>query len=149
MLGAAPIDTLPDRVDALRSALQTAMPSRVHKSGYRRDLDDHEIEELEAGVVQLIALSENDYADSPGKIATEGTLSVAVVLQLKVDEHDDGTQVEDAELAAAEQFKSFVRAGVAGLGLTLVEIRTSEQQATPYGFVVAQINAGPPRDNLT
>lgn len=148
-MGPAAITDNPARVAALQAAIRTHWPARVFKTGYRRAFDDHAPEELEAGVLQLLVAEESDFSNNLGMEATEGTLSVALVLHLQVDIADDGTQVQAAELAAGEEIKAFVRAGVTGMGLTLESLVTSTQQETPYGYVVAQINAGPPRDNLT
>jgi len=148
MFGTAAIEDSAKRMAALRAALQAAMPSRVHKTGYQRDIADHAPEELRAGVVMLVVGQESDFNDSVGMEAREGTLSVALVLHLMVEGDSDGASVEAEELAACQQIKQFVRAGVPGIGLTLANIYQSAQQETPYGYVVAELRAGPPRNNV-
>jgi len=148
MIGPTPIDDLPGKVAALRSALQKAMPNRVHKDGYRRDIDEHLPDELRDGVVMLVAGTESDYSDRLGMEAREGDLRLALVIEFRIDADDDGAEVERQELAMAEEIKDFVRAGVPGIGLDLGSIYTSSQQITPYGFVVAELIAGPPRHTL-
>jgi hypothetical protein len=147
MFGVTAIDDNPGRLNALRAAAEAAMPSYQHKTGFRRDITEHADYELDAGVIMVVAGEENNFSQQMGMEAREGTLSIALICQFKVDESDDGTQVEQRELAIGEEFKSFVRAGIKGMSLELVTIVTSALQVTPYGFVVAQINAGPPRSN--
>jgi hypothetical protein len=147
MFGVPAIDDNPGRLKALRAAAEAALPSYQHKRGYRRDFSEHELQELKAGVIQLITGEESNFSQQIGMEARGGTLSIALICQFLVDESDDGLQVEQRELLIGEEFKSFVRAGVKGMSLELVTIVTSAQQMTPYGFVVAHINAGPPRSN--
>lgn len=147
-MGPDKIDTLPAKMAAVRAALATAMPTRIHKAGYQRDFDEHRSAELRAGVVQVVAGDESDYSQQLGRTATEGTFTLAVVIQLLSEETDDGSQIEAAELAAGEDLKAFVRTGITGLDIGLERLTFSAQQETPYGFTVAQITAGPPRDNL-
>jgi hypothetical protein len=96
----------------------------------------------------LTAGAETDYSDQQGMEAKEGTLSVGLVAHLMVRNDADGKTVEAEEIAIIKEIKQFVRTGVPGIGLELASAVLSGQQATPYGFVVAQINAGPPADNV-
>ena len=148
MFGTAPIDDNAARMAAVRAALKTAMPSRVHKTNYLRDISEHRDHELKLGVVMLVAGIENDFSAQPGMEAREGTLAMVLVIQFEVGRDADGEAVETQELAISSEIKTFVRAGVAGIGLTLGSIQMSAQQETPYGYVVAQLNAGPPLHNL-
>ncbi len=148
MFGTEPIDDSLARMAAIRAALKTAMPGRVHKTSYRRDIGEHDHGELRAGVVMLVVGQENDFSDLQGLEAREGTLSVALVFHCRVEDDDAGEGVEAVELGMCAEIKNFVRAGVAGIDLTLETLYQSAQQDTPFGFVVAQLSAGPPRTNV-
>lgn len=148
MFGKSAIDDLAGRMSAIRAALQTAMPSRVHRTSFRRGLDEQDRNELMAGVVMAVSSAESDFSTVQGMEAREGTQSIAVIVQFRVEGDEDGEGVEAEEFEICAQIKDFVRTGVAGIGLELVELVHSAQQETPYGYVVAQLNAGPPRDNL-
>lgn len=148
MFGITPIDDSPSRMTAIRAALKTAMPDRLHQTSYKRDFDEFETHELKAGVVVLVSGGETNFSHQVGMEAREGTLSIALVIQFQVEGDDDGEMVEEQELTISEEIKTFVRAGVPGIDLTLDSLLHSAQQETPYGYVVAQLNAGPPRSNL-
>lgn len=141
-LGVTNIDRMDDRLAAVRAALCTAMPDRVHKTGYRRMHDEHEPEELQVGVVSIVSAGETNYNDSPGMIAREGVQTMAIVVHLSAYHDDDGEAVEAAELDACEEIKAFVRTGVPGMTIRLVSLQHSAQQMTPLGYVTAQIEAG-------
>lgn len=148
MIGTPFIEDLGERAAALRAALKTAMPRRIHKKAFNEDFAAHQDEELQQGVVMFSFGSENDYSQQPGMEAKEGTSSNVILVQFIGLDDSDSAAIEDEEFVIAAQIKNFVEIGVPGLGLNLVSITSSAQRSTPYGWVLAQLDAGPPLDNL-
>ena len=148
MFNKVAIDDSAMRMTAIRAALETAMPSRVHKTSFLRSFEDHERAELLEGVVMVVSGEEGDFNTRHGMEAREGTQSIALVVQIEVPGDNDGEAVEAEEFAIIKEIKAFVRTGIDGIGLDLERVYQSSQQETPYGYVVAQLNAGPPRETL-
>lgn len=138
------IERMDDRMDAIAAALLLALPTRVVKRSLKH-YTEHSAADLAAGVVTLVSAGEGSYNPGLGMVAKEGTHRVLLIGHLKVAEGQDGEDIEAAELDLAEEIKAFVRAGVTGTSLRLDRIEHSRQLENPYGWLVAYIDAGPPR----
>ena len=145
---AAALDRLDDRLNAIEAALTTALPTRVIKRAYYRHVQDQAPADLDAGVVMLVSSGESGYRKGVGLVAREGTQDVLLVCHLRVAETASPQDIEAAEIVLIEEIKSFVRAGVAGMTLLLDRVQHSRQQAHPYGWVVATLQAAPPGSNV-
>lgn len=152
-MGPTPIERMDDRLDALQAALvafYAALPEgerRVVKRGLK-DYREHANADLAKGVVTLVSDSEAGFSTRFGEVARKGAQTVLLVGHLKVAETADPAAVEVLELDMVEQLKTFVRAGVAGIGLLLNDIQTSRQLDHPYGWFVMSITAGPPLSTI-
>jgi len=143
------ISRMDDRLDAIETALVTALPTRPVKRSLLKHYSDYSDQELADGVVILLSAGERDYNNKPGMIAKEGTHRIILIGYLKLNEKASQPQdVEAAELDLIEEIKAFVRAGVSGTTLLLDNVQHSRQLEFPYGWVVAYIDAGPPNMNL-
>ena len=149
-MGPDMIDSMPARMDAVKAAMDAAaaLQLRVIKRSYLRDYDSHSQAELSQGVITLISNGEGNYKRGQGMVAKEGTHRLMMIGHLKVSEQLDGEQqglaVEAMEMAMIEEIKTFARAGVPGMGLSVESVQQSRQQAAPYGWIVVYVNAGPP-----
>lgn len=143
-MGPTKIERMDDRLDAIETALTAALPARTIKRGLY-DYEEHTDAEIAAGVVMILSGGEGKYRQGPGMEAREGTQRVMLAGHLQVSETDTRQAIEAAELELIEEIKSFVRAGVSGVGLSLERVENSRQLDHPYGWVVAFIDAGPPR----
>lgn len=110
----------------------------------RKELMEQDNDDLDMGIIIVIASSENDYSTQLGKVARDGRLQLVVLGHLRVDEDAAKSAVEDKEIALIEDLKSFFRTGAAGLSYAVTEFRTSMQLYHPYGFVVGAIEVTNP-----
>lgn len=127
-------------LEALRVGLAAALPSRLVTRSFlphaRRSQDD-----LVKGVVTLINKGEGDYPKTMGREAQLGTLDVLLIGQLMVAGDPSGLQVEQAELALAEEIKAFMR-GTMPAGVrdcTVNSFAQSGQLEVPCGWVVFEL----------
>ncbi|WP_374349633.1 hypothetical protein [Chitinimonas sp.] len=132
--------TTDSRLEALKSALASALPARrVTRAWCDSNLRTHS--ELSAGIYTLIARRESEYADYPGREAQLGTLELALIGQIQLAEKASGLDVERAELAMLDEIKAFVGNLPAGLGnLALREAQQSGQIEAPYGWVAFRLD---------
>lgn len=138
------IERMDDRLDALEASLILALPARV----ISRDLKHYSEQtdaDLTAGVVTLVSAGEKDYSRGLGMEARDGTHRVLLIGHLRVAEDQGGQAIEAEELDLIEDIKSWVRAGVDGMSLRLDSVQHSRQLENPYGWIVAYVDAGPPR----
>lgn len=141
------IERMDERLDAIETALVAELSTRTIK----RDLltfTDHTDAEIDAGVVTIVSAGEKDYNNGLGMEAKEGAHQVLLIGHLRVAEGTTGKDIEAVELDLAEEIKAFVRTGVADMSLKLNSIQHSRQLDHPYGWLVANIDAGPPRANI-
>ena len=143
-LGGTVIERMDDRLDALEASLAAALPTRTIKRSLMH-YTDHTDTELAAGVVMLVSGGEGDYNKGLGMVAREGVQRVLLVGHLKVAEDAAGAVVEAAELDLIEEIKAWARTNVPGMSLRLDSVQHSRQIENPYGWLVAYLDAGPPR----
>lgn len=124
---------LRNALEALKSALETALPTRVVTRDLK-DFDQRPLEELEAGVLTLVSHREGNYANYRGREADLGKLSVITIGQLKLLESASGSEVEDAEFAFAEEVKDFLKNELPVEAVVLLETRFSGQLSAPWGW---------------
>lgn len=141
------IERMDDRMDAIHAALVAALPTRVVKRSFFKHFSEHEEAELAAGVVMLISAGEGDYARGRGMIAREGVHKFLLIGHVKSDDDSEPKATEAAELDLIEEIKAFVRVPVPGMSLYLAQAQHSRQLEHPYGWVVANLDAGPPSQN--
>lgn len=140
-------DDIRQRMGALIASLEAALPARIIKRGLI-PYDDHGADELAAGVVMLISDAEQEYSRALGMTAREPIHKLIVVGHLKIAETATAADLEDAEQDLMEDIKAWIRAGLDGMDLQPESIQQSRQLEFPYGWIVAHIDAIPPRSNL-
>lgn len=125
-----------DIMNALRSQLQAAQPSRVVSRDWK-DFGLRDAEELRRGVYTILPLGEAGYANYVGREADFGALDLLLLGQLKVDEDCDPHEVEDAESVMIDEIKAFCGAAPQAPidSLLLQSLRRSGQLEHPYGWV--------------
>jgi len=126
-------------MNALKVQLQTVAPGRV----VTRDLADfasRSNDDLKKGVYTLIARSENNYANYPGRAGQLGKLSIFIVGQIKLTENAMPSAVEDAEFNMIEELKALAQSILPEIvsNLQLQSVRNSSQLETPYGWVSSE-----------
>lgn len=129
-------DALAAVMTALRDGLEAALPGRLVTRRFL-PLSMRSQEELAAGVVAVVALGEQDFANYRGREADLGTLQVVIVGQLQVASgHPD--EVEDAELELAAQIKAWLAGAMPEPVRQCIArgFRQSGQLEAPYGWVV-------------
>lgn len=141
------IEDVSARYDAVKAALAGALTSRAHADNLEH-FDERNAADLRKGVITLVSDGEGDYSHRPGMETLNGVQRLVIVGQFKVNETDAKTVIQAAEFALMQEIKTFVRAGVPGTGLQLMDMVQSRQQDHPYGWVVATLNAGPTAHNI-
>lgn len=124
-------------LDALCGGLAEALPSRLVTRSFL-PLALRPQEQLLQGVLTLINRGEKGYANYSGREAQLGKLDVLLIGQLRLAGDPTGLQVEQAELALAEEVKAFLRAPLpAGVRECLASgFAQSGQLETPGGWIV-------------
>ena len=145
-MGPAALERMNERLDAIEAALIAAMPSRTIKREML-PFDDHGSAELSAGVLMLISQGEGNYSSELGMVAKQGTQKLLLIGHLELAPTATGQEVEAAEITFIEELKSMLRAGVPGLSFNLINVEHSAQLEKPYGWFVASVDAGPPKEN--
>lgn len=129
------------RLNSIKDALQSFAPSRIVGRSLR-DLGQISDADLRRGVYTLVCRNESDFAEYMGREAELGTLQLALVGQIRVDDGLDAVAIEDAELAMASEIKAFIKVtannGVPGSEgvLMLTRWQQSGQLEYPYGWIV-------------
>lgn len=141
------IENVKDRYDAVKTALESALPSRVH-CDFHQHFDAYTADELQKGVITLLSDGEGDYSNRLGRMAKGGTQRLVLVGQIKVLETDTPEAIRNAEFLLMQEFKTFVDTGVPGMGLLLGNVQQSLEKDHPYGWVVATLEAGPTASTL-
>jgi len=142
------IDDINARYDAVLAALKTHATTRVVKESFYRDIGVHTRADLIQGVVMVILDNEGDYTNNFALQAKQGATQFRVVYHLHAGDNNPEPKVtRQKEGEAAEEVKAFVRAGVTGLSLALIDVQFSRQLDHPYGWIVATVRAGPPESN--
>lgn len=130
---------LSDKLDLLRTSLETALPGRIVTRSFE-DAADLKDADLERGIVTIATQGEGGYNNLPGREAMYGTLDLVLVGRLKVKETDSGEALENAEFILVEEIKAFVRALPAGIdSLEIKRYRQSGQIERPYGWVLIEM----------
>jgi hypothetical protein len=138
------IERMDDRLDALEQALIGVLPGRMVKRSLL-DYRQHANGDLNGGVVMIVSAGERGYSQALGMAAREGTQRVLLVGHLQVAQTSAPAAIEMAELDLIEELKSFVRGGVPGMSVRLDSVEHSRQTEHPYGWVLANLDLGPPR----
>lgn len=145
---ATPIERMDDRMDAIAQSLSGALSTRIIKRSLL-PYTDHSAQEIAAGVVTVISAGEGNYNKGLGLVARDGHQSVLLIGHLKLAEGEPGQAIEAAELDLIEEIKAWVRApGIEGLSLRLDHVQHSRQLDNPFGWIVAALEAGPPRSTV-
>lgn len=127
-------------MDALASTLAASCTGRVVTRSFT-PIAQRTAEELEAGVLALMAQGESGYANYRGREAELGTVKVVLVGQVKVADGSPPVEIERAEFAFAEQIKTALH------GPLLPPLRQalarsfaqSGQLEHPYGWVAFEL----------
>lgn len=124
-------------LEALRTGLAAALPSRLLSRDFV-PLARRPQEELLQGVLTLINRGEKGYANFMGREAQLGKLDVLLIGQLMLPGNPTGLDVEQAELAMAEEVKNFLKAPLpAGVRECLSSgFAQSGQLEVPNGWIV-------------
>lgn len=131
--------TLPERMEAIKAALATALPARTVTRNLK-DFSDRTRDELTAGVFTLVSLNEGEYENHNGREAMDGKHRMLLVGQIQIAEDAEPSTLEDAELAMVEDVKAFVRALPQGLcTLVMKGFAQSAQAEAPYGWVTINL----------
>lgn len=125
--------------EALKTALAVALPGRVVTRSFRQ-IPQRTREDLLAGVVSVVGLGEDDFANYRGREADLGKLQVVVIGQIEVDS-DDPRVLEDAEDRLADDIKQFLRGDFPPpiRACLATGFRQSGQQTPPHGWVVFEM----------
>lgn len=142
------IQRMDDRLGALEQALTPALPSRVVKRAFL-DFRAHAEGELAAGVVMIVSAGERDYNAGLGMAAREGTHRVLLIGHMQVLQTSTPDAIEAAELDLIEEIKAFVGQGVTGMHVRLDSVEHSRQLEHPYGWMLANLDLGPPRQTIS
>lgn len=146
MMGGTKLERIDDRLVALKSAIETAMPNRIAEIGFR-PYTDRTDQELYNSVLNIVSAGEGDYHQGRGMAAREGTVKAHLICHLRVDEKADREELQQTEIDLMEEIKGFVRTGVAGMTLILTDLQQSRMLEHPYGWVVAFLELRPPAAN--
>ena len=127
-------------LDALRTGLATALPTRIVRRDFR-PLAQCKAADLVTGILTLVNRGERNYANYLGREAQLGTLDVLLIGQLKVADTAAPLAIEQAELALAEEVKGFLQAPApAGVTECLAQsFAQSGQLETPFGWVIFEL----------
>ena len=129
-----------DMMDALQLGLASALPSRLVTRNFV-PLAMRPYEELIPGIVSLIRLGEGEYANYLGREAQLGTVKALLIGQLQVEEGQTALDVERAEIALAEEIKTFLQGAMpAPVADCLSDgYKQSGQLEFPRGWVVFEL----------
>lgn len=131
--------TLAERMAAMKTALTTAMPTRV-VTRKLKDFAERPKADIAAGVFTLISKGEAGYRNHNGREAMDGKHRMLLVGQIELAETAEGDAVEDAEFAMVEEVKGFVRALPPTLcSLVMTGFQQSGQLDAPYGWVAIEL----------
>ena len=142
------IDDIAARLTAVKELLIAQLATRHIKRELKHFSDQDDAELLE-GILTIISAGEGDYKNQKGMIGKEGTSRILLVAHIKVAESTTSQAIENAELAFFKEVKTALRIDVPGLGFTLESFEHSRQLEHPYGWFVATLKAGPPRNSLS
>lgn len=130
---------LTDRMDLIVSSFAAAWPLRKVTREYK-DRGLLPAADLAAGTYAVMSRGESGYANLPSRKAMDGTQEILVAGQIQVAESATGKDIEDAEFAMVEEWKSFVRALPAGMcRLEMTRFAQSAQMEHPYGWVTIEL----------
>lgn len=131
--------TLAERMAAMKTALTTAMPTRVVTRDLR-DFADRAKADVAKGVFTLVSKGEGGYRNYNGREAMDGKHRILLVAQIVLAETASPSAVEDAEFAMVEEVKTFLRALPAELcSLVMKGFQQSGQLDAPYGWVAIEL----------
>lgn len=128
-------------MEALKADLAAGLPGRTVSRSYR-PMAQHSDAALQAGVVCVVSMGEEGYANWRGREADLGSVDVAVLGQLCVLEHEAPEALEDAELRLAEEIKAVLASDVWTAPVRACVssgFRQSGQLEFPYGWVVFRV----------
>lgn len=143
-----PIDDIAERLTAVE-ALFTAQLTTRHIKRALKHFTDQDDTELQEGILTIVSAGEAGYKNQKGMVAKEGTGKILLVAHIRVAESNNSQDIEDAELAFFKEVKVALRVDVPGLGFALESFEHSRQLEHPYGWFVATIKVGPPRNSLS
>lgn len=129
-------------LEGIRASLAAAMPGRVVSRSFR-PLSQLSDPELRRGVVAVVCLEEDGYANYRGREAQLGRLKVLLVAHLRVADKAAPVEVEDAEWALAEEVKAWLAGSLPVRECLLQTLRQSGQLEAPYGWVVMELEVMP------
>ena len=143
-----PIEHMGERLTAVAELLTAQLSTRHIKRAlkYFADQDDAE---LLAGILTIVSAGEGDYKNQRGMVGKEGAGKILLIGHIKVPESDNSQDIEDAEIKFIEEVKPALRVDVPGLSFSLEGVEHSRQLEHPYGWFVATIKVGPPRNSLS
>jgi hypothetical protein len=122
-------------LDAVLASLTAALPGRFVQRGLV-DPAAAEREQLLAGLVCVVSRGGGQFANYLGREGQLGTMEVALVCFLVVDEATQTVAIEQAELALLQDLLAWT-SYPNGVGSALPkEFRQSEQLEHPYGWLV-------------
>lgn len=130
---------LSDRMDAIVAAFAAANPTRKVTREYK-DRNLLPAADLAAGTYAVMSRGERGFENLPQRKAMDGTQDILVAGQFQVAESATGKDIEDAEFAMVEEWKTFVRALPAGMcRLEMTRFAQSAQMEHPYGWVTIEL----------
>lgn len=138
------IERMDDRLDAIEASLAAALPSRIVTRALKHYTEQSDAD-LTAGVVTIVSAGESGYNTGLGMAAREGVHRILLIGHLRVAEDTTGADIEAAELDLIEEIKAWARQPVQGMSISLDNVQHSRQLEHPYGWIVAYVDAGPPR----
>jgi hypothetical protein len=137
--GERTVSELSDRMNLIVSSFAAAYPARVVTRKYidRNLLSDVD---LTAGTYAVLSRGERGFANLPQRAAMDGTQDILVAGQFRLAETATGEDIDDAEFAMVEEWKSFVRALPPGMcRLEMIRWAQSTQIEHPNGWVAISL----------
>lgn len=143
-----PIENMGARLTAVTDLFTEQLTTR-HIKRALKFFADQDSAEILAGILMIVSAGEADYKNQRGMVGKEGTGKILLVGHIRVAESDNSQDIEDVEIAFIEEIKAALRVDVPGLSFSLESVEHSRQLEHPYGWFVATIKVGPPRNSLS
>lgn len=121
-------------LDAIKTSLAAALTRRHVQRGLI-DPAAADMEQLVDGIVCIVSEGGGGFANTYGREGQLGTMDVALIGFLKVDESTEPVAIEQAELALLQELLSWTGTATGVRSVLPQSFRQSQQLEHPYGWV--------------
>lgn len=127
-------------MDAMVSALKSAFPD-LDVSRSFKPMAERTLQELNRGIISLIRLAEDDFANYMGREAELGTVKALLIIQFRAAENSPGADIEKIEVWLAERVKAFLKGPFPEpiTGCLANGYKQSGQLEKPFGWVIFEL----------